>query len=113
VFSGADNGIGPGGPFTNSAAAESAFLAAAGAFGSIAKESLESQTSRPGPYTLTGGMTASITGNDFGTNFTGVNSSTLGVLYGFNTTSGGDNRPANGVRGKDHPHPARWQPAEL
>jgi hypothetical protein len=90
VFSGADNGVGPGGPFTNSAAAESAFLAAAGAFGSIAKETFESQTSRLGPYTLAGGMTASITGQDFGNNFTGVNSTTLGVVYGFNTTSGGE-----------------------
>lgn len=89
TYTGSDNGIGPGGPFANSATAEIAFKGAASAFGGLVTETFEGLANGNGPYSLAGGASASITGNNFGPNFTGINSTTLGVVYGFNTTSGG------------------------
>lgn len=89
VFSGQDDGIAIGGPYTNSAAAEAAFLAAAGALGTVATETFETQTL--GYYTplpIVGGTLAYVAPN-FGAGFSGVSNTTFGNVYGFNVTQGG------------------------
>jgi hypothetical protein len=89
VFSGQDDGAEIGGPFTNSAAAEAAFLAAAGGVGTIATETFETQAlGYYSPLALAGG-TLSYVAPDLGTGFSGVSDTTFGKLYGFNVTQGG------------------------
>lgn len=87
VFSGSDDGIGPGGPFPNSAAAEAAFL---GAAGTVSQLTFESQADGYySPINPAPGVSIALAGGSYGVNFSGINSSSIGVLFGFNTTSGG------------------------
>lgn len=90
VFSGQDDGAAIGGPFTNSAAAEAAFLAAAGGIGTVATETFESQPlGYYSPVSIIGGS-LSFTAPDFGPGFSGITDQTNGNLFGFNITAGGD-----------------------
>jgi PEP-CTERM motif len=89
VFSGQDDGAAVGGPFTNSAAAEAAFLAAAGGAGTVATETFEGQAlGYYSPIPIVGGS-ISYVAPDFGPGFSGVSDGSLGNVFGFNVTSGG------------------------
>lgn len=89
VFSGQDDGAAIGGPFTNSSAAEAAFLAAAGAVGNVTKETFETQAlGYYSPIAINGGS-LSYVAPDFGPGFSGISNITNGNLFGFNVTAGG------------------------
>ena len=94
VFSGQDDGAAASGPFPNSAAAEAAFLAAAGGFGAVATETFESQA--PGyysPVAVVGGSLAFVAPN-FGSGYSGISNTQIDGpgtgVFGFNVTAGGD-----------------------
>ncbi len=89
VFSGQDDGVAVGGPYTNSAAAEAAFLAAAGGVGTVATETFETKPlGYYSPIPIVGG-TLSYVAPNFGPGLSGVSDGTFGNVYGFNVTSGG------------------------
>lgn len=85
-----DDGAPTTGPFPNSAAAQASFLAAASAFGpthTITYESLA--TGYYSPIAAAPGVSIALTGPNFGSGFSGISNTTLGNLYGFNTTPAG------------------------
>lgn len=89
IYNGQDDGAAVGGPFTNSNAAEAAFLAAAGAKGSVATETFEGQAvGYYSPIAIANGTIAYATQN-LGVGLSGVNNTTFGNVYGFNVTPGG------------------------
>lgn len=89
-FSGGDDGAPTTGPFPNSAAAQTLFLSAAGAFGSVNTATFEGVTTGfYSPIAAGPGLSIDLTGTDFGAGFSGVTTTTDGSLFGFNTTSGG------------------------
>ena len=88
VFSGQDDGAGTGGPFPGSTAAQTAFLAAAGPLDLLTFESLA--TGYTDPIAAATGVTIAIGAPNYGVPFSGINDTTFGGLYGFNTTAGGD-----------------------
>ena len=91
IYFGQDNGVGPGGAFTNSNAAEAAFLAGAGAFGGQVKtETFESAANGFYSPLVLDGLKITYNTANFGPGLSGVNSTTIGgPLYGFNVTPGG------------------------
>jgi hypothetical protein len=89
VFSGQDDGAPVGGPFVNSAAAEAAFMAAAAAFGTVATETFEGATVGTLSPLVLADLTIETAAPNYGLGFSGVNDTTFGELYGFNTTAGG------------------------
>lgn len=90
VFSGQDDGAAIGSPYTNSAAAEAAFLAAAGGVGTVATETFETQPlGYYSPIAIANG-TLSYVAPDFGAGLSGVSNTTFGNVYGFNVTPGGN-----------------------
>jgi hypothetical protein len=92
TYSGQDDGVGPGGPFPSSAAAQTAFLAAAAGYGGVTTETFESiATGSFSPVAIAGGAVITAAAPDFGCSYSEVCNSTYGVLYGFNTTPGGSN----------------------
>lgn len=92
IFSGQDDGVGPGGPFPGSTAAEQAFLlAAAGVSPLIKTETFESATVGAFTPLVLDDFTITTTAANFGPPYSGVNNTTLGALYGFNVTPGGEN----------------------
>lgn len=91
LFSGQDDGVGPGGPFTNSLAAQAAFLAAAAPVSSVIKtETFESATVGAFSPVVLSDFTITTTAANFGAPYSGINNTTLGTLYGFNVTPGGE-----------------------
>lgn len=89
VFSGQDDGVAIGGPYTNSAAAEAAFLVAAGGFGTLTTETFETRAlGYYSPIAINGG-TLTYVAPDFGPGLSGVSNVTSGNLFGFNVTNGG------------------------
>lgn len=89
-FSGGDDGAPTTGPFPNSAAAQTSFLSAAGAFGSVNTATFEGLTTGfYSPIAAGPGLSINLSGTNFGDGFSGVTTTTFGNLYGFNTTSGG------------------------
>lgn len=88
TFSGVDNGVRPGGAFTNSNAADSALVAAAGSAGSVI--TFEGLPTGSNPYNLAvgAGVTLTVTGNPHGAISAQSNAT---FLHGFNTTAGGAN----------------------
>lgn len=91
VFNGQDDGAPLSGPFTNSNAAEAAFLLAAAAQGPVTTETFEGKAiGYYSPITIPGGTITYATAN-IGNGFSGVSDTTLGNLYGFNVTPGGTN----------------------
>ena len=86
VFSGQDDGASTTGPWPNSAAAESAFMAAIGSSNLLTFESLPL-----GYYTPVNGPGVSIdlSSPNYGDGYSGISVTTYGNLYGFNTTAGG------------------------
>nr|WP_294524048.1 PEP-CTERM sorting domain-containing protein [uncultured Rhodopila sp.] len=94
TYSGIDDGAPVSGPWPNSAAAQSSFLAAAAAFGPVSTATFE--TAATGFYTPVAagpGLSISISPDtpDYGTYQSGVWNGTNGNLWGFNTTPGGSN----------------------
>lgn len=90
TYTGSDDGAGTGGPWTQSAAAESSFMSAAGAFGSLGMIDFENQSvGYSSSYSLAPGVSVSLTGPNYGDGFSGISDTTDGNLYGFNVTSGG------------------------
>jgi hypothetical protein len=91
VFNGQDDGAPLGGPFTNSNAAEAAFLLAASAQGPVTTETFESKAvGYYSPIAIANGTITYATTN-IGNGFSGVSNTTFGNLYGFNVTPGGTN----------------------
>lgn len=90
TFSGQDDGAPLGGPYTNSAAAEAAFLAAAAANGAVVTETFESQAvGFYSPVAIING-TVSYATDDYGPGLSGINNTTFGNVFGFNVTPGGE-----------------------
>lgn len=89
IFSGQDDGAAIGSPYANSRAAEAAFLAAAGAGGDIHTETFETMPIGFYSPVVTDGLSISFDMPNLGSGFSGVNSSSYGSTYGFNTTAGG------------------------
>lgn len=89
VYSGQDDGAGTGGPFPNSAAAESSFLAAAGTTDLITFENLP--TGFYSPIAAATGVSIVLSAPNYGAGFSGVDNANNGNVYAFNTTAGGAN----------------------
>jgi len=90
TFQGQDDGAAVGGPFPNSAAAQAAFEAAAAGFG--ATNTITYEGLALGYYTpivAAPGVSIALTGPNDGNQVSGISNTTLGNLYGFNTTPGG------------------------
>ena len=90
TFAGQDDGAPTTGPFTNSDAAQTSFLAAASVFGPTHTITYEGLA--PGyysPIAAAPGVSITLTGPNFGSGFSGISNTTFGNLYGFNTTSAG------------------------
>jgi hypothetical protein len=88
TYSGQDDGSSTAGPAPNSAAAQTAFFAGAG--GPLSTETFESQAlGNPGTLSAAGGATVTWSSPNFGDGFTGVSTTTLGNLYGYDTTNSG------------------------
>jgi hypothetical protein len=85
-FSGQDDGAPTTGPFPESSAARTSFLAAAAAFGTVSNHGFESQplVFKTTPYTFfNGDGTFTLSATNFGTGFSGINNTTIGNLNGF------------------------------
>jgi len=94
VFSGQDDGAASSGPFPSSAAAELAFLTAAGGLGFVATETFETQAvGYYSPISIIGGSLAFVAPN-FGAGYSGISSTQIDGpatgVFGFNVTAGGD-----------------------
>ena len=92
IYTGVDNGVGPGGTSTNSDAAAAAFDADAGSIGTVELIDFESLTVQY--FTnleIAPGVTATTTGtvDEFGAGIT--NDTTSPTVLGYNTTAGGEN----------------------
>jgi|HubBroStandDraft_6_1064221.scaffolds.fasta_scaffold04279_8 hypothetical protein len=86
-FTGSDDGAPITGPFPNSTAAQTAFLAAAGSTTTSNFQSLAVGVYTP--FTLATGVTVSFNAPNFGNGFTGISNTTLGNLDGFCVTPPG------------------------
>lgn len=92
TFTGSDDGASTAGPWANSAAAEAAFRAAAASIGTSTTIDFESvAVGYAANFSAAPGVSVALTGTNFGSGFTGISNTTLGNVYGFNTTSGGAN----------------------
>jgi len=90
TFSGQDDGASTGGPFPISSAAQAAFLASAATHGPTSTITFEGlATGFYSPVAAAPGVSVAISAPNFGVGFSGINNTTLGNLFGFNTTSGG------------------------
>jgi hypothetical protein len=90
TFVGQDDGAPITGPFTNSDVAQSSFEAGAMGFGTL--NTLTYESLAVGFYSpiIAPGVTITLSAPDFGAGFSGINDTTMGNLYGFNTTPSGD-----------------------
>jgi hypothetical protein len=86
-FTGSDDGAPTTGPFPISAAAQTAFLAAAGPTTTSNFQSLA--VGYYTPFTLATGVTVSFNAPNFGNGFSGISNSTFGNLDGFCVTPPG------------------------
>jgi len=91
VFNGSDNGVSSAGPFTNSAASQASFLAAAGAYGSVSTNGFEATPLGYNASFSMPGVAITVAAPNYGPSFSGVAVADQGALYAFNTTSGGAN----------------------
>ena len=84
-FSGQDNGALLGGPFPNSIAAQTSFLAAAATFGTVSNHGFEGQPLgfQTTAYTFGNGDTFTLNATNFGPGFSGISNVTLGNTFGF------------------------------
>jgi hypothetical protein len=89
TYVGVDNAVGPGGPFPNATTAESTFLGSAGPVSQITFEN--QPVGYNTPFAGAPGVQVTLTGPNYGVPFSGINNTTWGVVYGFNTTPGGVN----------------------
>jgi len=94
TYSGQDNGVSIGGPYTNSAAAQSSFVTAAALLGTLNTITFENQTVgfvENTSFTVASGVSVSlITGGlNFGNGDSGISDISFGNQYGFNTTLNG------------------------
>ena len=93
VFQGQDDGAPTTGPFPNSDAAQASFETAAAAFGST--NTITYENLALGYYNnliaAAAGVSIALTGSDGGAGLSGISNTTLGNVYGFNTTTGGAN----------------------
>ncbi|MGO9622736.1 MAG: PEP-CTERM sorting domain-containing protein [Desulfobaccales bacterium] len=94
TFFGADDGVYPG-PWPNSAAADSAYVAAASAFGTVTPITFENlATGFYSPFTAAPGVTVTVSAPNYGPNSSGIVNHPdplHPVNNGFNTTPGGSN----------------------
>ena len=94
IYSGQDDGASSSGPWPNSAAAQTAFLAAAGVLSPVSTMTFESPVALGyySPITNAGpGVSIALTGPNYGPGFSGISNFNYNGsnLYGFNTTPGG------------------------
>lgn len=89
VFSGVDASAGAPGSFPNSAAAEAALSAAAAGYGTPGKESFEGLATGYYSPIAVPGFTASFVAPNYGNGFNGISDTSLGNIYGLNTSPGG------------------------
>lgn len=90
TYSGQDDGAAVAGPFPFSAAAQTAFVAAAGALGPLNTITFENlATGYYTPIAAAPGVSITLNSPNYGGLFSGIVSGTYGNLYGFNTTPGG------------------------
>jgi hypothetical protein len=92
TYSGQDDGAPITGPFPNSSAAQTAFLAAAGLLSPVTTMTFEQPVALGyySPITNAGpGVSIALNAPNFGDGFSGVSATTFGNLYGFNITAGG------------------------
>ena len=83
-FSGQDNGAPLGGPFPNSTAAQTSFLAAAATFGTVSNHGFEGQPlGFQTTYTFGNGDTFTLNAPNNGSGFSGISNVTLGNMFGF------------------------------
>jgi hypothetical protein len=91
-FQGQDDGAPTTGPFPNSDAAQASFEAAAAGFGTT--NTITYENLALGYYTpiaAAAGVSIALTGPDGGAGLAGISNTTLGNVYGFNTTPAGAN----------------------
>ncbi len=90
TFVGQDDGAPTSGPFPLSDAAQTSFETAAAAFGSLNTITYESlAVGFYTPIAAAPGVSITLSAGDFGNGFSGISNTTVGNLYGFNTTPGG------------------------
>jgi hypothetical protein len=90
VFSGQDNGAPTTGPFPNSTAAQTSFVAAASLLSPLGLITFENQpTGFNTSFTAAPGVTVNLNVTNFGDGFSGISDTTFGNLDGFNITAGG------------------------
>jgi hypothetical protein len=90
TYSGQDDGAGISGPWPNSAAAQTAFLAAAGLLSPVGTIDFENQPlGYSANFTAAPGVSVALTGPNYGDGYSGISTTTFGNVYGFNTTPGG------------------------
>ena len=87
TFTGSDDGAPITGPFPNSSAAQTAFLAAAGSTSLLTFENLA--VGFYTPIAAAPGVSIALNAPNFGNGFSGISNTTFGNLDGFNITAGG------------------------
>jgi hypothetical protein len=87
TYTGSDDGASTTGPWPNSSAAQTAFLAAAGSTTLVDFENVP--LGYYTPIVPNGSVSIDLNAPNFGDGFSGISSTTFGNLYGFNTTPGG------------------------
>jgi len=95
TYSNTDDGAPTTGPFPNSDAAQTTFLAAAATFGPVVTETFEELPANSGlpsgtPFAMVGGASGKLN-TPFVYPYSGVQNVNSGNLYGFNITPGGKN----------------------
>ena len=87
TYTGSDDGASTSGPWPNSSAAQTAFLAAAGPTTLVDFENVA--LGYYTPIVPNSSVSIDITGPNYGPGFSGISNTTFGNLYGFNITAGG------------------------
>jgi hypothetical protein len=86
-YTGSDDGASTSGPWPNSSAAQTAFLAAAGSTTLVDFENVA--LGYYTPIVPNGTVSIDLNAPNFGDGFSGISTTTFGNLYGFNVTPGG------------------------
>ncbi len=90
TFSGQDDGAATTGPFPNSNAAQAAFLTAASGLSAVNTITFEDQPlGYNANFTAAPGVNVTVSAGNYGAGYSGISNTTLGNVYGFNTTPGG------------------------
>ena len=91
VYEGSDDGSAIGAATPNSDATQASFLADAVGYGATYTETFSSIAQGYGPRTLGGGASVTYGASNFGDGFSGISSTTLGNVYGYDIGDGTGN----------------------